>query len=122
MTTVTRLMATSREEIARNCPLCCIGISRGIISTDGMPAAMGMAAANPAAEADMPPVSSIRGSQLSNPWVMRNDRSAMVRRILTFRTLIRPRNTSMIPSSWEDSPLTLEKNHQRSPTRSTRRP
>ncbi len=77
-------------------PLKCGGTIVGKIRIDGMPAAMEMAAAQPAWAADMPLSSNIFGSQLEKPWPMANDNKPMNSKILTFLILMRLANTSRI--------------------------
>ena len=59
------------------------GTHVGMVRIEGIPAAMEIAAAQPAWDADKPLSSRILGSQLENPWLMAKASSPMISRILT---------------------------------------
>ncbi len=79
-------MAVMKAKVAIMRPMNRGGIKEGINKRAGIPDAMGMDAAKPACEGDIPFSSNIFGSQLEKPWLIANAKSAMSRRICTLRT------------------------------------
>jgi hypothetical protein len=115
-TIIFRVVSKAKKAMKR--PLKWGGTRRGTTMTAGMPAARGMEAAKPALDADMPLISRIFGSQLEKPCPTAKEKSAINRRILTFRTLMSLRNTSIMPvlSVAAIDLVARAKNHHKNPT------